>query len=674
MSFSEKVLRDISEKSLKILQDLMSTQSQHLYEFGPYRLDTAERLLLRDGVPVPLTPKAFETLVALVQRSGHLVEKDELMKLVWSDAFVEESNLTNNVYALRKMLGQGENGQSYIETVPKRGYRFTGPVKELPAETLVVEKRTITRVVTEETLEDNESQLSLVLVGGSALALERGPVHINQRPLWRWLLIALLSLSVVIGGIVTYRSLFASPALTAAPRTQIESIAVLPFTNESGKPDVEYLSDGLTESLINSLSQLPQLKVIARNSSFQYKGKELNAQDISRSLGVHAIVLGHVVQRDENLVVSVELMDARDNTQVWGERYTRKATDAQGVHEEIARTISAKLRLQLSGVQEQQLTKRATENSQAYELYLTGLFHFKKPGIDGIRKSLDYFNQAVVLDPKFALAWVEIARVHRFFAGYSLRDPKEELASAKAATLRALELDENLGEAHLALAATKRDEWDWVGAEREFKRALELNPNLAEAHNRYAMYLSIMERHTEALAENKRAQELDPLRIGLRGNEANLLSLARRYDEAIEKQKQYMELNPGHGTSHIIHGFMHEGKGNYEQAISEFQNAMSINGETTSCQIYLGYALAMSGRKKEARALFEKLKKTREYVSPSELAYLDIALGDKEGAIIRLEKAYASREPHLQNLKVDPHFDSLRSDQRFQDLVRRVGL
>lgn len=674
MWFSEKVLRDISEKSLKILQDLMSTQSQHLYEFGPYRLDTAERLLLRDGVPVPLTPKAFETLVALVQRSGHLVEKDELMKVVWSDAFVEESNLTNNVYALRKILGHGENGQSYIETVPKRGYRFTGPVKELPAETLVVEKRTITRVVTEETLEDNESQLSLVIDGGSALALKPRPVHINQRPQWRWFLVAMLSLSVVIVGIVTYRSLFGSPALTAAPRPQIESIAVLPFTNESGKPDVEYLSDGLTESLINSLSQLPQLKVIARNSSFQYKGKELNAQDISRSLGVHAIVLGHVVQRDENLVVSVELMDARDNTQVWGERYTRKATDAQGVHEEIARTISAKLRLQLSGVQEQQLTKRATENSQAYELYLTGLFHFKKPGIDGIRKSLDYFNQAVVLDPKFALSWVEIARVHRFFAGYSLRDPKEELASAKAATLRALELDENLGEAHLALAATKRDEWDWVGAEREFKRALELNPNLAEAHNRYAMYLSIMERHTEALAENKRAQELDPLRIGLRGNEANLLSLARRYDEAIEKQKQYMELNPGHGASHIIHGFMHEGKENYEQAIIEFQKAMSINGETTSCQIYLGYALAMSGRKKEARALFEKLKKTREYVSPSELAYLDIALGDKEGAMIRLEKAYAAREPHLQNLKVDPHFDSLRSDQRFQDLVRRVGL
>jgi TolB-like protein/DNA-binding winged helix-turn-helix (wHTH) protein/tetratricopeptide (TPR) repeat protein len=629
---------------------------------------------MRNGEPVPLTPKAFETLVALVQRNGHLVEKDELMKVVWSDAFVEESSLTNNVYALRKMLGPGENGQSYIETVPKRGYRFTGRVKELQAEALVLEKRTITRVVTEETLADDDSPSRHVIDGGSALATGPRPVHADQRPSWRWLLIALLSVSVVIPGIVIYRSLIASSALTAVPRPQIESIAVLPFRNESGNPEVEYLSDGVTESLINSLSQLPQLKVIAINSSFQYKGKDVNPQDVSRALGVHAIVLGHVIQRDENLVVSVELIDARDKTQVWGERYTRQATDVQAVQEDIARTISEKLRVKLTGAQEQQITRRATENPQAYELYLTGLFYFRKPGIEGIRKSLDYFNQAVALDPKFALAWVEVARVNRFLAGNSLLDPNEALPRAKAAVQRALESDETLAEAHVELAATKRDEWDWVGAEHEFKRALELNLNLAEAHNRYAMYLSIMERHAEALAENKRAQELDPLRIGLRGNEANLLSLARRYDEAIEKLKQYMELNPGHGTSHLMQGFMYEGKGMYEQAISEFQKAMSINGETTSSQIYLGHALAMSGQRGKMLAILNKLKTSKDYVSPSELSYLPIALGDKDGALALLEKAYATHDPHLQNLKVDPHFDSLRSESRFIDLMRRVGL
>ena len=650
----------------------MSTQSQHLYEFGPYRLDTAERLLLRDGEPVSLTPKAFETLVALVQRSGHLVEKDELMKVVWSESFVEESNLTNNVYALRKMLGHGENGQSYIETVPKRGYRFTALVKELPAQTLVVEKRTITRVVSEETLEDNEPRLAIG--GNQTLAIERGPVHIGQRPIWRWLLIALFSLSVVIGGVFIYRAVTADRSLTAAPGPQIESIAVLPFKNETGNPDVDYLSDGVTESLINSLSQLPQLKVIARNSSFEYKGKAVNAQDVSRALGVHAIVLGHVVKREDTLVVSVELIDARDKTQVWGERYTRRATDVQAMQEDIARAISGKLRVKLTGAQEQQITKRATENAQAYELYLTGLFHFRKPGIEGIKQSLDYFNQAVALDPKFALAWVEVARVNRFLVANSLLNPNEALPRAKAAVQKALESDETLAEAHVELAATKKDEWDWAGADREFKRAIELNPNLAEAHNKYSLYLSAMARHTEALAENKRAQELDPLRIGLRANEAGALLFARRYDEAIEKITQYIELGPGHGNAHFMLGFMYEAKGMYADAIREFQKAIKIMGETTSGQIYLGNALAMSGRKKEARVLFEKLKKTKEYVTPSELAYLDIALGDKESAMIRLEKAYAARDPHLQNLKVDPHFDSLRSDPRFQDLVRRVGL
>lgn len=651
----------------------MSTRSQHLYEFGPYRLDTAERLLLRDGEPVPLTPKAFETLVALVERNGHLVEKDELMKVVWSDSFVEESNLTNNVYALRKMLGQGENGRSYIETVPKRGYRFTALVKELSPDALVVEKRTVTRVVSEETVSDDSPQRPLIASGNALLANQSHP-DLKRSLKWRWLLVGLLSLVLVIGGIVIYRSLTRAPTLTATPRPQIESIAVLPFRNETGNSDVEYLSDGVTESLINSLSQLPQLKVIARNSSFQYKGKDLNAQEVSRALGVHAIVLGHVVQRDDNLVVSVELVDARDQTQVWGERYTRKATDVQAVQEEMARTISERLRLRLSGVQEQQLVKRATHNPQAYEAYLTGMFYYRKPGLEGAKKSLDYFNQAVTLDPNFALAWVGVARANRFFAAMGLRDPKEPLAKAKAATEKALALDATLAEAHLELAITKKDEWDWAGAESEYKRAIELNPNMAEAHSRYSMFLSLMDRSAEALTEVKRAQELDPLQVGLWSREARILAIARRYDEAIEKLRQYMDLGSNTGYSYIDLGVIYAAKGMYEQAIIEYRKGMSAFGETTSLKCYLGYALAMSGKRSEARAILHKLKSSKDYVSLTEVAYLHIGLGDKEEAIASLERAYAARDSHLQGLKIDLHYDSLRADPRFQDLLRRVGL
>jgi TolB-like protein/Tfp pilus assembly protein PilF len=487
----------------------------------------------------------------------------------------------------------------------------------------------------------------------------------------RTAMIAVLGVLIVGFGIVAAYNFFSNRAASSAT---ITSIAVMPFKNESGNAEVEYLSDGMTESLINKLSQLPQLKVIARNSTFEFKTKEADPQQIARELGVQGILYGRVSRRGDDLIVSVELMDARDKTQVWGERYTRRTTDIQLLQDEMARTISEKLHVKLTGAQQHQLTKRATQNPQAYELYLTGMFYYRKPGIEGVKKSLDYFNQAIALDPNFALAWVEVARVHRFFAGNALLDSKEELAKAKVAVQKALELDETLAEAYVELAGIKKGEWDWSGAEREYKRAIELNPNLAEAHNKYAQYLSSMERHTEALAENKRAQELDPLRIGLRSNEAVALSIARRYDEAIEKQQKYIELNPGHGMAHLMLGFMYEGKGMYEQAISEFQKGLSIIGETTSIQCYLGYALAMSGKRSKAQAILSKLKTTKEYVSLTELAYLYIALGDKEEALSLLEQAYAARDPHLQNLKIDFHYDGLRADPRFQDLLRRVGL
>ena len=663
----EEVLIDISEKSPKILQRDMSTQSKHLYEFGPFRLDTGERLLLRGGEPVPLTPKTFETLVALVERSGHLVEKDELMKLVWSEAYVEESNLTNNVYALRKMLGQTENGRSYIETVPKRGYRFTAAVKELPPEVVVVEKRTLTRVVTEESLEDDLPKQSM---SGASEALGKAHARIQtpQSSKWRWPAIALMSASLAIGVFFMYRS------LTAAPRGQIDSIAVLPFRNESGDPDIEYLSDGMTESLINRLSQLSQLKVIARNSTFEYKGKNISPQDVSHALGVQAILLGHVRQRDDSLIVSVELMDVRDKTQVWGERYTRKATDIQALQEDITRAIVEKLLVKLNGAQEQQLTKRATQNPAAYQLYLSGLFYVRKMGLENTRKALDYFNQAVALDPNFALAWVGLARAHESFAGDSLIEPQEALAKAKAAVHKALELDETLADAHAALGRVKKNEWDWTGAEREFKRAIELNPNLPEARFRYSDFLSLMGRHTEALAEIKRAHELDPLADDLGTREAWTLLLARRYDEALEKYQNALKLNPNSAAAHNGLGFTYIGIGMYEQAVEEFQKGMSITGDMRNMQCYLGYALAKSGKRSEANAILDKLKATSEYVSPTELAELYVALGNKEAAFASLERAYAAHDLQLSTLKVSLTFDSLRTDARFQDLMRRVGL
>jgi tetratricopeptide (TPR) repeat protein len=358
---------------------------------------------------------------------------------------------------------------------------------------------------------------------------------------------------------------------------------------------------------------------------------------------------------------------------MWGEQYNRRAADLQAVQAEIARTISEKLRLRLTGAQEQQITKQATQNPEAYQFYLTGLFYVRKGNIENTRKALDYYNQAVALDPKFALAYASMAVSYSNLTA-SGADPAELLAKGRAAAQKALELDDSLAEAHAALAIIKRDEWDWSGAENEFKRAIELNPNLAAAHGNYALYLSRMGRAAEALAEIKRAQELDPLRIAIKSGEASILYFARRYDEAIQVNQNVIKMQPDYANAHIYLGFAYAAKGQHAEAITAYQKDIGISGETTSTLCFLGYAYAMSGKRDEALAILNKLKTTKEHVSPVELATLYVGLGDNEAALESLERAYQAHHPQMQYLKVQPHHDALRSEARFQDLMRRVGL
>jgi serine/threonine protein kinase/Flp pilus assembly protein TadD len=455
-------------------------------------------------------------------------------------------------------------------------------------------------------------------------------------------------------------------------KAQLESVAVLPFVNVSNDPNMEYLSDGISESLINRLSPLPQLKVIARTSTLKYKHKEIEPQVVAKELGVQAIVTGRVLLHNDNLQISVELMNAEDKMQLWGEQYNRKAADLQAVQEEIARKISEKLRLRLTGLQEQQLTKRATQNPEAYQLYLSAIYLGRKGGNEDLKKALGYFNQATVLDPNFAQAYANMVVIYINLAANSVFDPKEAMPKAKAAAQKALELDGTLAEAHAALAIIKINEWDWTGAESEYRQALELNPNLAAARSNYANYLSIMGRDAEALGEIKRAQDIDPARLNFRYIEGRILLWARRYDEAIQTLQNIIALQPDFGPAHEDLGYCYDAKGLYAEAIATYQKLISVD-KTPSLQVFLGYALAMSGNRKEALALLNELKATKEYVSPAELAILYAGLGDKERALEALEKAYAAHDLQLQYLKVEPRYDSLRSDRRFIDLLRRVG-
>jgi serine/threonine-protein kinase len=485
------------------------------------------------------------------------------------------------------------------------------------------------------------------------------------------------SITIAVAGLLVASAVGAYFYFRGAANSPINSIAVLPFVNVSKDQNTEYLSDGISESLINGLSQLPQLKVIARSSTFRYKDKEIDPQEVAKTLGVGAIVTGRVVARGDDLQISVDLVKASDKTQMWGEQYNRKASDLQEVESEIARTISEKLRLRLTGGQKQQLAKRATVNPQAYQLYLNGKFYARKGGNENYRKALDYYQQAVALDPNFAGAYVSMVPVYaNLYLSIVSGDlpPKEALAKSKAAAQKALELDESLADAHAVMAIVKQFEWDWLGAENELKRALELDPNSANALNNYAVYLSDMGRSAEALAEVKRAEELDPLRISLKSNEALFLFCGRRYDEAIQIAKEAINMEPNYPYAHSALAEIYATTGNYPESVREYEKTLEIDGPLPSHLCFLGYAYGLAGRRNDALAILNKLKTSDKYVSPAELAVLYIGLGDKEAAFQALERAYNERDPQLRVLKVEPFYDRLRSDPRFTDILKRVGL
>jgi eukaryotic-like serine/threonine-protein kinase len=481
----------------------------------------------------------------------------------------------------------------------------------------------------------------------------------------------ILALGLAAVAVVAYFSYFA-PSSKAA----IDSVVILPFFNASDDPNIEYLSDGISESLINNLSRLPQLKVIARSSSFKYKGQEVDPQEVARTLGVRAVVIGRVVQRGDQLQISVELDDTRDKTQMWGEQYNRKAADLLAVQSEISQQIAEKLRLRLTNAEQQQLINEAKANPLAYELVLKGRFYGGKDTREGLEKYVDYCNQAIKVDPNYALAFAGLADAYRSMGENGVRDPKEAMANAEEAASHAVKLDDTEAEAHKVLAQIKQDRWDWPGAAREFKHALELNPNFAAAHALFALYLSGMGQHAEAIAEMKRAQELDPIHIGVNGNEGPMLYNARQYDQAIAQFKKALELDRNVPTVHAYLGYAYAMKEMYAAAIAEYKEVIRLRGgEDSSTQIYLGYALAMSGQRNQALAILKQLQSDQTgNVSPAELAILYAGLGEKDQALASLERAYAEHDLQLQFLKVEPHYDSLHSDPRFTELVRKVGL
>jgi serine/threonine protein kinase/tetratricopeptide (TPR) repeat protein len=463
--------------------------------------------------------------------------------------------------------------------------------------------------------------------------------------------------------------------------TRSDSLAVLPFTyvntdpNVMADPDREYLSDGITESIINHLSQLPNLRVIPRSTVFHYKDKEVDPQPVGRELGVRTVLIGRIIQRGDNLTIRTELVDVENNRQLWGEQYDRKVSDLLALQGEIAEEISNKLRLRwLTKTERQQITRNYTENTEAYQLYLKGRYYWNKRTSEGLGKAAVFFEQAIEKDPNYALAYSGVAD------SYSVPQnpiaPRDRMPKAKAAAMKALELDDTLAEAHASLGNVKHTyDWDFAGAEREFKRAIELNPNYTSAHHFYALLLASLGRWQQANDQIKRALDLEPFSLIINSSAGRILYLEREYDHASEQLHKALELDPNFARAHFFLGQVYQEKGLNEQAVAEFQKALQLD-VNQYLLAGLGYAYATSGKRDEAMKVLDQLKdlSKQRYASSYGIAIIHLGLGEKDAAFESLEKAYQERSEGLSSLMVEPRWDSLRADPRFADLLKRIGL
>jgi len=457
----------------------------------------------------------------------------------------------------------------------------------------------------------------------------------------------------------------------------IKSIAVMPFVNEGGNADLEYLSDGMTDTLISSLSQVPNLNVKARSSVFRYKGKETSPQTIGKDLNVQAILNGRVAQRGDQLTLTLELVDAQTENVIWSDQYTRKQGDLVSLQSEIARDVSTKLKTKLTGVEEQKITKTSTTNTEAYQLYLKGLFYWNKRTPESLKSSLDYYNQAIAKDPNYALAYAGLALTYVLLPEYSAGSPADSMPRAKAAANKAIELDNSLAEAHTALAYVLYSyERNLPESETEFRRAIELNPNYATAHQWFGGgNLITLARFDEAIAEGKRAEEIDPFSLIVISQLGGSFNYARRYDEAILQFRKTFELDQNFYLAHMSLCQASIGKGQLQEALAECQKARALNDDPYVLA-YLTYAYASSGKRDEAiKALAQMHESAKHrYVSAYSFATAYAGLGDKDQAFQWLERSNADRAYEILYVKVDPLLDTLRSDPRFPDLVKRVGL
>ncbi len=639
-------------------------RAETIYRFGRFEIDTVNRLLLREGRTIALTPKIFDMLLLLVENNGRMVTKDEIMGAIWADTFVDETNLTSNISRLRKILHEG--GADCIETMPKHGYRFKARIEKSDTTgEMILTRRVRARIqqITEETETGN--------------GIERLPAADRKNPFWRnkfFVSAAGLVILVAIGLSIFHWRTFQAPMGNAM---QIKSLAILPFKPLVTESRNESLELGMTDTLISKLGS-SEIVVRPLSSVRRFGNVDQDPVQAGQSLGVDSVLDGSIQHWGDKIRVNVRLIRIADGSTLWTGTFDEKFTDIFVVQDAISRKVASALTLEFTGEEKTKLEKRYTNNVDAYQLYLRGRYHYFKLTLPEMRKGIDFFQQAIDLDPAYALAYAGMADAYRTLplAGWKVAS-KEALPQAKAAATRALELDPNLAEAHIALG------WvgflydrDWNSAESELKRAIELAPNNADAHRAYAHFFSILGRHDEAIAEGKRSRELDPNSLITNALEGQFLFYAGHDEEAIDRLRKTLEIEPNFWIAYNALGRVYIRQGRYDEAIAALIKAEDLSGGGSTVPVtQLGYALAKSGNRERAQATLAELTSlaAETFVPACSFAMIYNGLGQKEEALNYLEKSFQEREVQLSFIKIDTRWDNLRSEPRFKDLMKRMN-
>jgi len=645
----------------------MPSKIPHFYDFGPFRLEPEERLLRRGGELIPLAPKAFDLLVAMVEMSGHLLTRKELLERVWADSFVEEANLSHNIYKLREALGEDKNGGKYIETVPRRGYRFVAKVTEVRDEgtDLLIQEQNRAHIVIEEEIQGSPPAVELP---ARRPVLQVSATPKNRRSVL-WIGLAVL---ICFALAVLIRARFAK---TTPPG--IHSLAVLPFRPLSAEGRDEALELGMADALITKLSNVHQIVVRPTSAVLKYSDDNQDLLAAGREQGVDAVIDGKVQKVGDQIRATVQLVRVSDGASLWADTFDDQFTNVFAVQDSISERAVRALVLQLSGDEQQRVARHYTDNIQAYQLYLEGRYYWAKFSGPGVSRSIDYYNQAIAMDPNYALAFAGLADAYSVQGAMGIVSPRESMPRMKRAIDAALRLDASLPQAHQAAGGLALFyERDWPNARRELERSIELNPNVSDSHQLLGYYWEVMGDLEQAQRELELAQRVAPLMTVVNMDLASLAYYRRDYDHTIRLYETAHHLDPDFTALPFFPGQAYERQGRYDQAIAACQEETVKSKDDPALLAVLGYAYASAGKKEESQGVRTKLEGLRQqrYVSPFMLAIFYTGQGDKDEALRQLNTAYEVHDPQLIWVKLDPELDPLRSDPRFSELLQRLRI